>query len=95
MDAFRALYRSKCLQYKEYVLARYVGASFWKKKYAVKNEFPNELSRSTCFQHNALVWEYYRQAKELVPYDIGQVLDALYDGEGFKIVESRYLGLIS
>jgi len=40
-------------------------------------------------QQNALVWEYYRQAKELVPKDIETVLDALYDGEGYKIVSSR------
>ena len=40
-------------------------------------------------QHNALVYEYYRQAKELVPKQIEEVLDALYDGEGFKIVKSR------
>ncbi len=41
-------------------------------------------------QQNALVWEYYRQAKEVVPEEIEGVLDALYEGEGFKIVESRY-----
>ncbi len=34
------------------------------------------------------MWEYYRQAKELVPRDIEGVLDALYEGEGFKIVSS-------
>ena len=42
-------------------------------------------------QQNALVLEYYRQAKELVPPDIGEVIDALYDGEGFKIISSRYI----
>lgn len=46
---------------------------------------------ATYVQHNALVLEYYRQAKELVPNDIGVVLDALYEGEGFKIVAARYL----
>ncbi len=34
------------------------------------------------------MWEYYRQAKELVPKDVEGVLDALYEGEGFKIVAS-------
>ena len=42
----------------------------------------------TYVQHNALVDEYYRQARELVPPDIGDVLDGLYEGEGYKIVSS-------
>ena len=33
--------------------------------------------------------EYFRQAKELVPKDIESVLDALYEGEGYKIAISR------
>ena len=42
----------------------------------------------TYVQQNSLVVEYYRQAKELVPDDVGGVLDSLYAGEGFKIVTS-------
>ena len=35
-------------------------------------------------QHHALLWEYYRKAKEIVLGDITAMLDELYKGESFK-----------
>ena len=40
-------------------------------------------------QTNALLYEYYRQAKEMIPTDTGKVLLKLFSGDDFKIVESR------
>ena len=38
---------------------------------------------------HALMYEYYRQAQEIIPPHIGQVLHALFNSEAFHIVNTR------
>ena len=38
---------------------------------------------------NALLYEYYKQARELIPYDIGQELHKLFNSEAFIVVNTR------
>lgn len=38
---------------------------------------------------NALLYEYYKQAKEMIPTDTGKVLLKLFSNEDFRIVETR------
>lgn len=38
---------------------------------------------------NALMYEYYKQARELVTDEIGTVLQRLFDSESFQIVNTR------
>ena len=40
---------------------------------------------------NALLYEYYKQAKELVPDDIGRELNKLFTSQAFQIVNTRYV----
>ena len=40
---------------------------------------------------NALLYEYYKQAKELVPDDIGKELNKLFTSQAFQIVNTRYV----
>jgi hypothetical protein len=40
---------------------------------------------------NALLNEYYKQARELVPADIGKELHKLFNSEDFMIVNTRYV----
>ena len=42
---------------------------------------------------NALLYEYYKQAKELVPDDIGRKLNKLFTSQAFQIVNTRYVEL--
>ena len=37
-------------------------------------------------QHHALLWEYYRKAKEIVLGDIKNMLDDLYKGKEFDML---------
>ena len=39
---------------------------------------------------HALMYEYYRQAQEVVPPHIGRVLHQLFTSEAYQIVNSRY-----
>ena len=39
---------------------------------------------------NALLYEYYKQARELIPEDIGEELVKLFNSEDFIIVNTRY-----
>ena len=39
---------------------------------------------------HALMYEYYRQAQEIVPSGIRKVLDSLFTSEAYQIVNSRY-----
>ena len=39
---------------------------------------------------NALLYEYYKQAREMLPEDIGQELHKLFNSEEFQIVNHRY-----
>ena len=39
---------------------------------------------------NALLYEYYKQARELIPPDIGKELFKLFNSEAFQIVNQRY-----
>ena len=38
---------------------------------------------------NALLYEYYKQARELVPTDIGEELNRLFTGKEFQVVNIR------
>jgi hypothetical protein len=38
---------------------------------------------------NALVYEYYKQARDLVPADIGREIHKLFNSEDFMIVNTR------
>ena len=38
---------------------------------------------------NALLYEYYKQARELVPADIGEELNRLFTGKEFQVVNIR------
>ena len=37
-------------------------------------------------QHNELLWEYYRKSKEIVPEDLKEDIDELYQGEEFRVL---------
>ena len=39
---------------------------------------------------NALLYEYYKQAREMIPEDIGRELHATFNSEDFQIVNTRY-----
>jgi len=43
---------------------------------------------------HALMYEYYRQAQEIVPIYIGRVLHKIFTSEEYKIVNSRYVRLL-
>ena len=38
---------------------------------------------------NALLYEYYKQAKEMIPIDIGKELHASFNSHDFQIVNTR------
>ena len=40
---------------------------------------------------HALMYEYYRQAQEIVPPDISRDLSRLFSSKAFQIVNTRYL----
>ena len=40
---------------------------------------------------NALLYEYYKQAREVLPADIGRELQTLMTSEEFIIVNTRYI----
>ena len=42
-------------------------------------------------QTHALMYEYYRQAQEIVPVYIGRVLYAVFTSDAYKIVNTRYV----
>ena len=44
----------------------------------------------TYVQHHALLWEYYRQGKEIMPPDIKPILDDLYEGSNFNTLAKGY-----
>ena len=39
---------------------------------------------------HALMYEYYRQAQEIVPSGVRKVLDSLFTSKAYQIVNSRY-----
>ena len=41
-------------------------------------------------QTNALLYEYYKQAKEILPRDIAKELQTLMNSDDFIIVNTRY-----
>ena len=55
----------------------------------------NEADIVAYVKTNALLYEYYKQAREVMPMDIGDRLQDLMDGDAFKIVNTRYLHLVS
>ena len=38
---------------------------------------------------NALLYEYYKQAREMIPSDIGKKLHATFNSHDFQIVNTR------
>ena len=49
----------------------------------------NENEIITYVRTNALLYEYYKQAREMIPGDIGQVLEETFRSEDFQIVNTR------
>ena len=56
-----------------------------------------QLSESDSISYvrtNALLYEYYKQAREMIPEDIGRELHATFNSEDFQIVNTRYTKLL-
>ena len=49
----------------------------------------NENEIISYVRTNALLYEYYKQAREMIPADIGRVLQKTFQSEDFQIVNSR------
>ena len=49
----------------------------------------NEKDIVSYVKTNALLYEYYKQTRELIPSDIGQELHKLFNSEDFRIVNTR------
>lgn len=49
----------------------------------------NEADVVRYVRTHALMYEYYRQAQEIVPPHIGKVLHNLFNSEAFQIVNTR------
>ena len=41
-------------------------------------------------QHHGLLWAYYGKVNEIVPDDLKDVLEAMYEGNDFKTLRDRY-----
>ncbi len=39
---------------------------------------------------NALMYEYYKQAKEMIPNDIGKTLNKIFTSEEYILVNTRF-----
>ena len=50
----------------------------------------DELDMIRYLRTHALMYEYYRQAQEIVPPQISKVLHRLFTSEAYQIVNSRY-----
>ena len=48
-----------------------------------------EIDIISYVRTNALLYEYYKQAREMIPADIGRVLQKTFQSEDFQIVNSR------
>ena len=51
----------------------------------------NENEIISYVRTNALLYEYYKQAREMIPGDIGQELQKTFMSEEFQIVNTRYM----
>ena len=49
----------------------------------------NEKDIVSYVRTNALLYEYYKQTRELIPADIGAELHKLFNSEEFQIVNTR------
>ena len=51
----------------------------------------NENEIISYVRTNALLYEYYKQAREMIPGDIGEELQKTFVSEEFQIVNTRYI----
>ena len=65
-----------------------IGLVYGLRFYSVGSLGENDLMR--YLETHALMYEYYRQAQEIVPDAISKVLHRLFTSEAFQIVNTRY-----
>ena len=65
-----------------------IGLVYGLRFYSVGSLGENDLMR--YLETHALMYEYYRQAQEIVPDAISKVLNRLFTSEAFQIVNTRY-----
>lgn len=51
----------------------------------------NEKDIVSYVRTNALLYEYYKQTRELIPGDIGAELHKLFNSQEFQIVNTRFV----
>ena len=54
----------------------------------------NEKDIVSYVRTNALLYEYYKQTRELIPADIGAELHKLFNSEEFQIVNTRFVCML-
>ena len=65
-----------------------IGLVYGLRFYATGKLSENEII--SYVRTNALLYEYYKQAREMIPNDIGKVLHKAFNSEEFQIVNTRY-----
>ena len=65
-----------------------IGLVYGLRFYSVGSLGENDLMR--YLETHALMYEYYRQAQEIVPDAISKVLHRLFTSEAYQIVNTRY-----
>ena len=65
-----------------------IGLVYGLRFYSVGSLGENDLMR--YLETHSLMYEYYRQAQEIVPDAISKVLNRLFTSEAFQIVNTRY-----
>ena len=64
-----------------------IGLVYGLRFYSIGSLNPEEIIKYV--RTNALMYEYYKQAKEMIPADIGKTLHKLFNSEEFIIVNTR------
>ena len=64
-----------------------IGLVYGLRFYATGKLSENEII--SYVRTNALLYEYYKQAREMIPDDIGRELHASFNSEEFQIVNTR------
>jgi hypothetical protein len=65
-----------------------IGLIYGLRFFTLGNLSPDDINKYV--RTNALLTEYYKQAREMIPVDIGKTLQKLFDSEAFNIVNSRF-----
>ena len=65
-----------------------IGLVYGLRFYATGKLSENEII--SYVRTNALLYEYYKQAREMIPNDIGKVLHKAFNSDEFQIVNIRY-----